>query len=309
MRKTVFQKHIANPILTPDDFPAEVMYVLNPGAIRFKDEYILICDAALGSTKIVPWIARSKDGINFTPDPQPVVWPEDDEKEFIAYDYRITEIDGEYIIMYAAHYGKGNDPGIGVVKTSDFINFERIKQTPTPHPNRNAVLFPRKINGKYVRFDRPMPNGEVGSAGMCISYSEDLSNWTESKDLMFPRSGCWDSHKIGGAAIPLETDEGWLVLYHGVDNTSCNNYIYRLGIMLLDKENPEKILCRSTMPVLWPDKIYEFIGRTPNVVFSCNMLCDENGHLRIYYGAADAVIALAEGSLDELLAFCKKYVE
>ena len=103
MRKTVFQKHIANPILTPEAFPAEVMYVLNPGAIRFKDEYILICDVALGSTRIVPWIARSKDGVNFTPDPQPVVWPDDEEKEFITYDYRITEIEGEYIIMYAAH--------------------------------------------------------------------------------------------------------------------------------------------------------------------------------------------------------------
>ncbi len=306
MRKTIFQKYAGNPVLSAKDFPAEVMYVLNPGAVRFGNEYILLCDAALGSTAIVFWMAHSRDGIHFKPEPRPVEWPGSNPPEGCVYDPRITRFGDEYVLMYASHRKGTNGPRIGVVKTYDFQTFTRIPQCDSGIPNRNAVLFPEKIQGRYVRFDRPMSTGELGAAGMCVSFSDDLSNWYGTRPLMEPRSGNWDSHKIGGAAVPVRTDEGWLVIYHGVDNSSCNNFIYRLGVMLLDLENPLKIIARSPFPVLWPEKPYEFFGRTPNVVFSCNALLESNGMLRMYYGAADSCIGLAEADLRELIEFCRK---
>ena len=305
--RNLFVKHPGNPLLTCDDFPSDVMYVLNPGAIRTGEEYVLVCDAALGSTRIVPWVARSRDGITFTPDPEPARWPEDTPEESLAYDPRITRFGDDYILMYAAHHFTGENPSVGVVKTRDFRTFERIPQAPAPCPNRNAVLFPEKIGGRFVRFDRPMRNGETGAAGMCLSFSDDLMHWEGTVELMQPRPCCWDSHKIGGAAVPLKTRAGWLTVYHGVDNYSCNNYIYRLGVMLLDLEDPSRILARSTLPVLYPDRPYEFIGRTPNVVFSCNLLADGDGNLRMYYGVADTCIALAESRVDKLLDFCIRH--
>lgn len=297
-------KYAGNPVVKPTDLPEGIMYVLNPGAIKHNGEYLLMMDAATLPTPIVFWFARSKDGINFIPDPTPVKnWPRwsDDVVESCIYDPRITRIGDEYIIMYASH---ASNRGVrtGVVKTSDFINFERIPQENTDQDNRNSVLFPEKINGWYVRFDRPM-TGETDPGDMCISYSRDLRSWENSQVLMTPRPGCWDSHKIGGGAAPIKTDRGWLCLYHGVDRT-CNGFIYRLGVMLLDLHDPSKIIARSPNPVLWPEHDYEFNGRVPNVTFACNALLEDDGTVKVYYGAADTCIGLAEATLEDLIAAC-----
>lgn len=304
MRKCIFRKHPANPILSPADFPAEVMYVFNPGAIKFEGQYLLLADAALGSTSIVLWLARSDDGVHFIPDPAPVDWPAAQPHEHCIYDPRITRFGGEYIIMYASHQTGCDNPRIGVVSTTDFKTFRRIEQRYDACPNRNGVLFPEKIGGRYFRLDRPMPKGELDNADMCISCSDDLSDWGDTKVLMKPRLDSWDSHKIGGAAVPLRTPEGWLVIYHGVDGSSCNNYIYRLGTMLLDLKDPSKIIARGAYPVLWPEHSYEFFGRTPNVVFSCNAILEADNSVRIYYGAADSCVGMAEAGLDDLIASC-----
>ncbi len=301
IRKCLFTKYAGNPVLSAQDFPAEIMYTHNPGAIKFNGEYLLLVDAATGATPIVLWIARSKDGIHFTPDPEPVDWPPASYREDCIYDPRITYINGEYVIMYGS---LSNELGVrvGVVKTRDFVHFERIDQQLGAGQCRNAALFPEKINGKYVRFDRPM-TGELDPADMCISYSDDLRSWGDSKVLMSPRQGCWDSHKLGAGAVPIRTRQGWLEIYHGVDNSSCNNSIYRLGTVMLDLNDPSKIISRAELPVLWPENLYELVGRTPNVVFTANALVEPDNKVRLYYGAADTCVGMAEADLDEVIAF------
>lgn len=295
------KKYEHNPVLTAADFPHDIMYVFNPGAIKFNDEYLLMVDASTSATPIVFWLARSRDGIHFTPDSAPIRnWPAPESGvENCVYDPRITPIDGEFILMYASQ-AHGRGVRTGVVRTSDFEDFTRIEQEETGRNNRNSVLFPEKINGRYVRFDRPMGDDECEPSDMCISYSEDLSRWRDSTVLMTPRPGCWDSHKIGGGAVPIRTSEGWLVIYHGVDRT-CNGFIYRLGTMLLDLENPARIISRGVLPILWPSEPYEMQGRVMNVTFACNALVEPDNMVRIYYGAADTCIGLATATLQELI--------
>ncbi len=296
-------KHPANPILKPADFPAAIHYVFNPGAVKIGNEYLIMADAATGITSIIFWLARSRDGVNFIPDPEPLDWPVDPNyPECCVYDPRITRFGDEYLIMYASHSPAFSGSRVGMVKTRDFKKFTRIEQAPSAQANRNAVLFPEKINGRYVRFDRPM-SGECDKADMCVSFSDDLSRWYGTTVLMQPRPS-WDSHKIGGAAVPIRTEQGWLAIYHGVDNSSCNNYIYRLGVVLLDLEDPTRIISRGEMPLLWPEHDYEFIGRTPNVVFCCNTIVEPDRTVKIYYGAADAFIGLATARLDDLIELC-----
>ncbi len=300
----VFTKYEDNPVLSPAAFPGDIMYVFNPGAIKFNGEYLLVADAATAATPIVFWIARSKDGISFTPDPAPISnWPAlVSGPENCVYDPRITLIGGEYILMYASQ-APGRGVRTGVVKTKDFVAFERIEQAETGRNNRNSVLFPEKINGRYIRFDRPMGDDECEPSDMCISYSDDLATWYGTEILMTPRPGSWDSRKIGGGAVPIKTPAGWLVIYHGVDHT-CNGFIYRLGVMLLDLENPARIIARGGLPVLWPDQPYEMLGRVSNVTFGCNAIVEDDGLVRIYYGAADTCVGLATAKLNDLIAAC-----
>lgn len=302
--KRVFTKHPANPILRASDLSEGIIYVLNPGAIKYNDEYILMLDAVTLEIPIVFWLARSLDGVNFTPDSEPISWPRwsNDIEETCVYDPRITYIEGEYIIMYASQQ-LNRGVRTGVVRTTDFVKFERIEQEEVTFNNRNSVLFPERINGSYVRFDRPMSENQWASSSMCLSYSEDLIHWSDTKVLMEPRAGFWDSHKIGAGAVPLKTPHGWLEVYHGVEHT-CNGFIYRLGVMLLDLEDPSKIIARGHDAVLWPEHDYELMGRVPNVTFSCNALVEDDGIVKIYYGAADTCIGLAEAKLTDLLEVC-----
>lgn len=300
---SIFQKFSGNPVLTPEQFPDDIMYVFNPGAVKFNGEYLLMVDAATAATPIVFWLARSRDGVHFTIDPEPVEWPVPAAgPENCVYDPRITLIDGEYILMYASQ-AAGRGVRTGVVRTRDFRKFERIEQEENGRNNRNSVLFPEKIGGRYVRLDRPMGDNELEPSDMCISYSRDLAHWEESQVLMTPRPGCWDSHKIGGGAVPIRTERGWLEIYHGVDRT-CNGFIYRLGVVLLDLENPAEIIARGGLPVLWPERCYEMQGRVMNVTFTCNAIPEPDGTVRIYYGAADSCIGLATAKLDDLVAAC-----
>ena len=201
---SIFQKFSGNPVLTPEQFPDDIMYVFNPGAVKFNGEYLLMVDTATAATPIVFWLARSRDGVQFTIDPEPVEWPVPAAgPENCVYDPRITLIDGEYILMYASQ-AAGRGVRTGVVRTRDFRKFERIELEENGRNNRNSVLFPEKIGGRYVRRDRPMGDNELEPSDMCISYSRDLAHWEESQVLMTSRPGCWDSHKIGGGAVAVK---------------------------------------------------------------------------------------------------------
>ena len=184
-------------------------------------------------------------------------------------------------------------------KTKDFKTFERLGLISEPE-NKDGCLFPRKINGRYVRLDRPYGGG-IGN--IWLSYSHDLLRWGDSEVVMTTRGGFWDSDRIGACAPPIETEHGWLEIYHGVKNTSAGP-IYRMGAVLLDLENPSKVLCRSAVPILTPREYYERVGDVGNVVFSCGAILEDGGKIKIYYGAADTCICLGFADVNHLIDRC-----
>lgn len=300
----ILEKHPANPIVSPEIMPAPCLWTFNPGAIKHNGEYLLVMDTATLTGNYVFWIARSEDGVHFTPDPEPVQWPVSDpsHEETCVYDPRITYIDGEYVLLFASQ-GEQDGVRIGVVKTRDFDVFERLPAA-SEQGNRNGVLFPEKINGLYCRFDRPFGNPHTDRAGIWLSYSPDLIHWGQSRPVMMPRpGGYWDNFKIGGGAVPIKTDKGWLNIYHGTTKT-CSGIVYFLGVAMHELKDPSKVIARGEDAILWPEFPYEQNGRVPNVVFACNALVEEDETVKIYYGAADTNIGLAEGRLGDLVDAC-----
>jgi beta-1,4-mannooligosaccharide/beta-1,4-mannosyl-N-acetylglucosamine phosphorylase len=290
--------------MSPAQMPVPVLWTFNPGAIKHEGEYLLMMDAATLSARYVFWLARSKDGVHFTPDPEPVAWPAPDPShdEVCVYDPRITKIDGKYVILFASQ-SETQGVRIGMVTTKDFEIFKRLPAA-SEQGNRNGVLFPEKINGFYCRLDRPFGNPHNDPAGVWLSYSPDLIHWGRSRPVMMPRGGgYWDSFKIGGGAVPLRTDAGWLEIYHGTTKT-CSGILYFLGVCLLDLADPSKVIARSEDAILWPEHSYELHGRVPGVVFTCNAILEDDETVRIYYGAADTCIGLAEGKLGNLVDAC-----
>ncbi len=303
MQKRVFKKYEGNPVMSPDLMPKTVLYTFNPGAIKYKDEYILIMDVTTLDDIHRLWIARSKDGIHFTPDPEPPHWPAPDpiHPETCTYDPRITKMGDEYIILYASDLNQ-NNVRIGIVKTKDFENFERVC-TASELGNRNGALFPSKIDNLYCRFDRPFGN-EQEPCAMWVSYSPDLVFWGKSKPVTYNGVPFMDGFKMGAGAVPIKTDKGWLEIYHTV-STTCNGFIYRLKAMLLDLDDPSKIIGYTRDFLLWPEYEYENRGRVNNVVFACNALLDDDGEtIRVYYGAADTNIGLATANINEIIDLC-----
>lgn len=300
--RRIFTKHPLNPVLRPSDFPGDVMYAFNPGGIKVGDEYLLLVDAATYAQPVVLWLARSRDGVNWKVDAQPLDWPAADptHPEDCIYDPRITPIDGEYVIIYASS-AETQGVRLGIVKTADFKTFTRVSIA-SEQGNRNGVLFPEKINGLYARFDRPFGNPN-DSCGIWVSYSPDLVFWGKAEYVMGPRAGLWDSLKIGAGAVPIKTDKGWLSIYHGVTNTGAG-MIYRLGVSLHDLNNPAKVIARGEDTVLWPEHDYELTGRVGNVVFTCNATVEADETVKIFYGAADTCIGLAEAKLGDLIDAC-----
>lgn len=306
MEKRIFKKYEGNPVMCPAMMPETVLYTFNPGAIKYKDEYIMIMDVTTLDDIHRLWIARSKDGIHFTPDPTPAPWPTPDPKhpETCTYDPRITKIGDEYIILYASDLNQ-NNVRIGIVKTKDFKTFERVA-TASEFGNRNGALFPEKVNGLYCRFDRPFGN-EQDPCAMWVSYSPDLVFWGKSEPVSYKGKPFMDGYKMGAGAVPIKTDKGWLEIYHTV-STTCNGFIYRLKAMLLDLEDPAKIIGYTKDFLLWPEHEYENRGRVNNVVFACNALLDDDGEtLRIYYGAADTNIGLATANINEIISLCVEH--
>jgi len=294
------QRSPHNPIITTENIPIPARSVFNPGVIKHQGTYVMLANVCLPHNPIVLWRLRSEDGVRFKADPSPLPWPAPDpnHEESCVYDPRITFIEGRYIIMYASqgHHGVR----VGVIETEDFETYHRLPIA-SEIENRNAVLFPERINGLYARLDRPFQGD--GRHGMWISYSPDLVYWGRSKQVLACRSGLWDGHKLGAGAVPIRTDSGWLCLYHGVWGNQ-NNKIYQLGVCLLDLEDPSKVLARGTFPVLTPKDLYESTGYVPNVVFTANAVLEPDGMVRVYYGAADTCVGLAQAPLEQLIEGC-----
>lgn len=238
-------------------------------------------------------IARSKDGIHFDIDEKPAMFPANLYEKFGIEDPRISYIDGKYYINYSAI---SDVTGVTtcLASTTDFKNFERHGCIFTPD-NKDIAIFPEKIGGKYYALNRPA-SAEYKRRDMWISESPDLICWGNHRFLMEAREGYWDDGRIGCSAVPFRIDEGWLEIYHG----SSKSNRYCLGAVLLDANEPWKVLARSEKPIIEPETEYELNGFFGNVIFNCGVLY-EGGKVKIYYGAADTYIAYAEIELKDII--------
>jgi len=236
-------------------------------------------------------IARSKDGVHFTVDDHPFIYPTSQVERYGVEDARVTYIDGKYYINYTAVSGDSWATALAV--TEDFKSLD--KKGLIFHPeNKDVAIFPEKVNGKYIALHRPNNSG-FGRASIWYSQSPDLLHWGNHKCIVRPRDDAWESKKIGGGAPPLKTDQGWLIIYHGKGDDG-----YCLFCLLLDMNEPWRVIKRATEPLLIPDQTYEKEGFFGNVVFS-NGVAEKDGKIYIYYGAVDESSCLAITDIDSLL--------
>ena len=300
-------RYSGNPIIGRDGNKISNS-VFNSAVVRFEDGFagVFRCDSRSISMDI--FVGKSKDGINWEIEDETIKFEGADEeilKREYRYDPRVCFIEDRYYITWCNGY---HGPTIGIAYTFDFKKFVQLENAYLPF-NRNGVLFPRKINGLYMMLNRPSDNGHTPFGDIFISQSKDMEFWGGHRHVMGTINddiSAWQSTKIGPGPIPIETNEGWLMIYHGVINT-CNGFVYRMGAALLDLNEPWKVLARSKNYILAPWEQYECMGDVPNVVFPCAALHDkESGKIAIYYGCADTVTGLAFTTVDRLLEYVKK---
>jgi len=295
-----FKRYEGNPILTPEKWPYLANATFNPAATIFENQVLLLVrvEDMRGYSHLT--IARSKDGItNWQIDEQPILEPDQqiDEEEWGIEDPRIVWLEErqEYVITYVSFSKDG--PMVSLATTKDFKTFDK-RGVMLPPEDKDASLFPRLINGHYVLIHRPIIRGE---AHIWITFSPDLNYWGGHKILLPARAGSWDCSRVGLGPPPIETPEGWLIIYHGVRATVSGS-LYRVGLALLDLEEPWKIIRRSDEWVFGPQKPYERVGDVPGVTFPSGIVLDrETRQLKMYYGAADTTVCLAITNLDDLV--------
>jgi len=300
---TLFVRSDANPILTAADVPYPANSTFNPGAARVGDETLLLVrvEDLRGISQL--HVARSADGVSgWRFDPEPLLRSDvdrDPEETWGCEDPRLTWLPEreEWAITYTAYSRRG--PLVSLAVSRDFTSVKRLGPA-LPPENKDAALFPRRFDGRWAMIHRPSPLR--GGAHMWISFSPDLRHWGDHRLLLEARDGAWwDAGKIGLGPPPLETPEGWLILYHGVHSTS-DGPIYRAGLALLDLDDPRRVVGRTDEWVFGPVATYEVTGDVGRVVFPCGWVVDEaDDRLRLYYGAADSVVATATARLSEVL--------
>jgi predicted GH43/DUF377 family glycosyl hydrolase len=242
-------------------------------------------------------VARSSDGIHFNVEPLPALSPATHYESYGIEDPRVTLLGTTYWINYSAVSAHGI--ATALASTKDFRSFERHGLI-FPPPNRDVTIFPDKIDGHYVALHRPMPEG-IGAPAIWLATSPDLNAWGNHRVVATARPGCWDNAKVGAGAVPFrvryENRDAWLLVYHGVKDSPL---IYSLGALVLDARDPARVLGRSREPILSPEASYEREGFFGGVVFTCGVVSNAD-LVRIYYGAADGVTAVADLSLEDIL--------
>lgn len=318
---SVLKRYPGNPVLSAKDVPYDADLVFNAGVAKYEGKYVMIFRNDYGydgknfqGTNL--GIAFSDDGIRWSVRKKPFLTLEDvsDSEITRIYDPRITVIDNRCFLCFAVDTRHGLRGGIGV--TDDFEKLQIISMS-VPD-DRNMVLFPEKINGKYIRLERPMPiysRGGHDRFDTWISHSPDLRFWGESSLLLPVERVPFANDKVGPGAPPVRTKKGWLTLFHAVDidlSRGKNGWEdqwkkrYCAGIMLLDPDDPSKIIGISEQPLIAPETDYETSeGYRQHVIFPGGMILEPNGEVKIYYGASDTVECLATADVDELTALCK----
>lgn len=306
MERDVFVRHPKNPLLTPRSLPIRANAVLNPGVVEVDGEVILLLrvEDRQGISQIR--VARSANGVdNWRIADRPLLQPDLPENPFEEWgceDARITQYhEGKWVIAYTAYSRYG--PAVALATTSDFDTADRLGVVLSP-TNKDAVVIPECYDGSWIMLHRPV-TGAQEHIWYAIS-SDTLKSWTQPGLLLPERGGpWWDGLRVGVGAPPIKTPEGWLLIFHGV-KAIADMPIYRLGLALLDRSDPRRVLARSSEWVFAPEAEYEIHGLLPNVVFTCGTI-SRGDEVWMYYGAADTVVALAVAKLSDLLAFVHKH--
>ena len=303
----VMWRYSQNPVIGRYHIPSSNS-IFNSAVVPFKDGFagVFRCDNKAVQMNI--FTGFSKDGIHWDISHEPIQFKAGNtemiESEY-KYDPRVTWIEDRYWITWCNGY---HGPTIGVAYTFDFETFHQLENAYLPF-NRNGVMFPRKINGNFAMLNRPSDNGHTPFGDIFYSESPDMCFWGKHRHVMAPAPfevSAWQCLKIGAGPIPIETSEGWLLIYHGVLQ-SCNGYVYSFGAALLDLDQPWKIKYRTGPYLLSPQKDYECVGDVPNVTFPCAALHDpESDRIAIYYGCSDTVAGLSFGYISEIIEFTKK---
>ena len=298
-------RYSENPIIKRN--PTEgVARIFNSAVMPYEQGFIGVFRGEQVNGIPFIYLGRSKDGIAWEFEKDKISFVDEKGESFMplyAYDPRLVKIEDTYYIIWCQDfYGAA----IGMAKTKDFKTFTRLENPFVPF-NRNAVLFPRRINGKYMLLSRPSDSGHTPFGDIFLSESPDMTYWGKHRHVMGKSSNWWENVKIGGGAAPIETSEGWLMFYHGVTGT-CNGYVYSIGGVILDIDNPSVVKYRCENFLLTPQEWYEERGFVANVAFPCAALCDsDSGRIAVYYGAADTYIGVAFTELDLVVDYIKEH--
>ncbi len=298
-------RYSENPIVKRNPIKG-VARIFNSAVVPYEGAFIGVFRGE--QTNGIPFIymGRSKDGIHWDFDSEKIAFVDEEGQPFMppyAYDPRLVKVEDTYYLMWCQDfYGAA----IGIAKTNDFKTFTRLENPFLPF-NRNAVLFPRKVNGNFMMLSRPSDSGHTPFGDIFVSESPDMTYWGKHRHVMGKSPEWWESLKIGGGAAPIETSEGWLLIYHGVSGT-CNGYVYSIGGAILDIDNPSIVKYRCENFLLTPEEWYEERGFVPNVAFPCATIHDsKTNKMAIYYGAADSYIGMAFCYADQLVDYIKAH--
>lgn len=305
--KETIWRYSENPVIARNSIPC-ASSIFNSAVVPFNGGYagVFRCDDRNRRMRL--HVGFSQDGLNWDISNDPLKFKCDNPEigEWVyGYDPRVAFIDDRFYVTWCNGY---HGPTIGVAWTKDFKTFHQEENAFLPF-NRNGVMFPRKINGNFAMLSRPSDNGHTPFGDIFYSETPDLVYWGRHRHVMAPTPfeiSAWQCMKIGAGPIPIETSEGWLMIYHGVWNT-CRGYVYAFGSAILDRDQPWKVKYRSGEYLLTPIEYYECVGDVPNVAFPCASLHDpQTGKIAIYYGCADTATALAFGYIDEIIEFTKR---
>jgi predicted GH43/DUF377 family glycosyl hydrolase len=288
-----------NPLIGINDLDFNCSDIRNAGAVDFRGEVLLLVTIEYLTGHQGIHLARPTSDSHYKVESKPFLNQSEEQKykrheSRGVLDGRVTFLNGIYYILYDAYGDYGYR--LALAKTEDFESVERIGLISEPD-TKAGVLFPEKLNGRYARLERPC------DGSIWVTYSDDLLHWGGSELVISPRGGFWDESRIGAGATPIEIEHGWLVLYYGVKETLAGP-IYRIGAVILNRQEPTEIVGRTNIPILSPRENYERIGDVPNLVFPTGALADNDRNLKIFYGAANSCICVGTTTVEKIMENC-----